>query len=258
MINPEFDVIKLKVASPEDILSWSYGEIIKPETINYRTQRAEKDGLFSERIFGPTKDWECYCGKYRRVRYKGVVCDKCGVEVTRSIVRRERMGHIKLAAPVVHIWFLRSIPSKIGLFLDAPLSKIEKVIYYVNYIITSINEDNRKRVLAEIEKEFKSRKKGAKEEGVKTDALKEAAMETKRLLSGLYLGQILSESEFYNLARKFGDVFEAGSGGEAIRKILEQADLKKMVDEINNELKDAKEPAKKVRLLKRLKVISSM
>ncbi|TSC67224.1 MAG: DNA-directed RNA polymerase subunit beta' [Parcubacteria group bacterium Gr01-1014_73] len=258
MIDPDFDAIKLKIGSPEDILSWSYGEILKPETINYRTQRAEKDGLFSERIFGPTKDWECYCGKYRRVRYKGVICDKCGVEVTRSIVRRERMGHIKLAAPVVHIWFLRSIPSKIGLFLDAPLSKIEKVVYYVNYIITGIHEENRKRVLAEIEKEFKTRKKSAKEEGVKSDALKEATMDAKHMLSDLHLGQILNETEFYNLARRFGDVFEAGSGAEAIRKILEQIDLKKLINEINGDLKDAKEPAKRVRLLRRLKVVYSM
>ena len=104
--------IKLRVASPEDILNWSFGEVIKPETINYRTQRPEKDGLFSERIFGPTKDWECYCGKYKRIRYKGIVCDRCGVEVTRSVVRRERMGHIKLAAPGAHIWLLRGVPSK--------------------------------------------------------------------------------------------------------------------------------------------------
>ena len=113
----DFSALRIKIASPEDILSWSYGEVIKPETINYRTQRPEKDGLFSERIFGPTKDWECYCGKYRKIRYKGVVCDKCGVEVTRSIVRRERMGHIALATPIVHTWFLRSVPSvmsKIG------------------------------------------------------------------------------------------------------------------------------------------------
>ena len=128
----DLEGIKLKVASPEDIKSWSHGEVLKPETINYRTQRPEKDGLFSERIFGPTKDWECYCGKYRRIRYRGIVCDKCGVEVTRSAVRRERMGHISLAVPVTHIWFLRNIPSKLGLFLDVPIGKLEKVVYYVS------------------------------------------------------------------------------------------------------------------------------
>ncbi|HRY63460.1 MAG TPA: hypothetical protein P5267_02585, partial [Patescibacteria group bacterium] len=111
----DFDSIRLKVASPEAIHKWSHGEVLKPETINYRTQKPEKDGLFCEKIFGPTKDWECYCGKYKRIRYKGIVCDKCGVEVTRSIVRRERMGHIDLVVPVSHIWFLRGIPSKLGL-----------------------------------------------------------------------------------------------------------------------------------------------
>ncbi len=123
-----FDAIKLRIASPEDIMRNSFGEVTKPETINYRTQKPEKDGLFDERIFGPVKDWECYCGKYRRIRYKGVVCDKCGVEVTRAIVRRERMGHIKLAVPVAHIWVLRSIPSKMGLLLDVPLNALEGVV----------------------------------------------------------------------------------------------------------------------------------
>ncbi|MDP1629228.1 MAG: DNA-directed RNA polymerase subunit beta', partial [bacterium] len=131
----DINSIRLKLASPEDILLWSYGEVTKPETINYRTQKPEKDGLFCERIFGPSKDWECYCGKYRKIRYKGVVCDKCGVEVTRAIVRRERMGHIKLAAPVSHIWFLRGVPSRIGLVLDLPLPTLERVIYYAAYIV---------------------------------------------------------------------------------------------------------------------------
>ena len=114
----DFKTLKIKLASPEEIKSWSHGEITKPETINYRTLKPEKDGLFCERIFGPTKDWECYCGKYKRIRYKGIICDKCGVEVTRSLVRRERMGHIELASPVSHIWFLRGVPSKVGLCLD--------------------------------------------------------------------------------------------------------------------------------------------
>ncbi|HPH79041.1 MAG TPA: DNA-directed RNA polymerase subunit beta', partial [bacterium] len=113
----DFDRIKISVASPEDILAWSYGEILKPETINYRTQKPEKDGLFAENIFGPSKDWECYCGKYKKIRYRGIVCDKCGVEVTRSVVRRQRMGHISLAVPVAHIWYLRGSPSLLGLLL---------------------------------------------------------------------------------------------------------------------------------------------
>jgi len=126
----DLEAIRIKLASPEDILSWSYGEVTKPETINYRTQRAEKDGLFDERIFGPEKDYECYCGKYRKIRYKGVVCDRCGVEVTKSQVRRERMGHITLAAPCSHIWFLRGVPSRMGLLLNIPAQSLEKVTLY--------------------------------------------------------------------------------------------------------------------------------
>ena len=253
----EFDSIKLSVASPEVILGWSHGEVIKPETINYRTQRAEKDGLFSERIFGPVKDWECYCGKYRRIRYKGVVCDKCGVEVTRSIVRRERMGHIQLAAPVVHIWFLRSVPSKIGLILDAQLSKIEKVVYYISYIVTVVNEDNRKRTLEDIDKEFKTRKKLLKTKSEISD-LKSATTKTKNQLQDLKVGQILIESEFHNLSRRFGDVFEAGTGAEAVKKILSQLDLAKIKGEIEKELETARDSTKETRLLRRLKIISSM
>ena len=130
-----FNAIALSVASPEEILSWSHGEVKKPETINYRTQKPERDGLFCEKIFGTTKNWECYCGKYKRIRYKGVVCEKCGVEVTRSSVRRERMGHIKLAVPVTHIWFLRSTPSRTGLLLDIPVKTLEQVVYFAAYIV---------------------------------------------------------------------------------------------------------------------------
>ncbi len=155
----EFKAVRLKLASPEDILNWSYGEVTKPETINYRTQRPEKDGLFDEKIFGPIKDWECYCGKYKRIRYKGIVCDKCGVEVTRAAVRRERMGHIKLSAPVTHIWFLRGVPSRIGLVLDLSVQELEKVAYFASYIITLVNEDARAVTMEQIEREFKSKKK---------------------------------------------------------------------------------------------------
>lgn len=252
----EFNAIKLKIASPDDILDWSHGEVTKPETINYRTQRAEKDGLFSERIFGPVKDWECYCGKYRRIRYKGVVCDKCGVEVTRSIVRRERMGHIVLATPVVHIWFLRSIPSKISLILDLPLSKVEKVVYYINYIVTNINENNRKRTLEDIEKEFNARKKDMNK--TELTALKDATTRIKQQIKELSIGTILTEIEFHSLARRFGDVFEAGTGGEAIRKIFEGLDLEIIEEAIKKELTGKPESMKEMRLLRRLKVVSSM
>ena len=130
-----FDQIQIAIASPEKILSWSFGEIKKPETINYRTFKPERDGLFCARIFGPIKDYECLCGKYKRMKYKGVICEKCGVEVTLSRVRRERMGHISLAAPVAHIWFLKSLPSRIGLLLDMTLKDLERILYFESYIV---------------------------------------------------------------------------------------------------------------------------
>ena len=131
-----FDQIKISIASPEKIRSWSFGEIKKPETINYRTFKPERDGLFCSRIFGPVKDYECLCGKYKRMKNRGIICEKCGVEVTLSKVRRERMGHIELAAPVAHIWFLKSLPSRIGLLLDMTLKDLERVLYFENYLVT--------------------------------------------------------------------------------------------------------------------------
>ena len=155
----DFDAIRLRVASPEAIRSWSYGEVQKPETINYRTQKPEKGGLFAEEIFGPSKDWECYCGKYKKIRYKGIVCDKCGVEVTHSIVRRERMGHVELAAPVTHIWFLRGVPSKIGTVLDMSVMSLEKVVYFANFIVTEVNEELRVQAVEQAKGEYKPTKK---------------------------------------------------------------------------------------------------
>ena len=133
---PDFDAIKISIASPDTIREWSFGEVLKPETINYRTLKPERDGLFCERIFGPTKDWECHCGKYKKIRYKGKVCDRCGVEVTRAKVRRERMGHIELAAPVSHIWYFKGIPSRMGTILDISPRLLEQVLYFVSYIVT--------------------------------------------------------------------------------------------------------------------------
>src|SRR5881296_596610 len=130
-----FDQIRISIASPEKILSWSYGEIKKPETINYRTFKPERDGLFCARIFGPIKDYECLCGKYKRMKYRGIICEKCGVEVTLSKVRRDRMGHIELASPVAHIWFLKSLPSRIGLLLDMTLKDLERILYFENYVV---------------------------------------------------------------------------------------------------------------------------
>src|SRR5437870_10328697 len=130
-----FDQIRISIASPEKILSWSYGEIKKPETINYRTFKPERDGLFCARIFGPIKDYECLCGKYKRMKYRGIICEKCGVEVTLSKVRRDRMGHIELASPVAHIWFLKSLPSRIGLLLDMTLKDLERILYFENFVV---------------------------------------------------------------------------------------------------------------------------
>ena len=135
-----FESLQIKLASTEKILEWSHGEVTKPETINYRTLKPEKEGLFCEQIFGPTKDWECHCGKYKRIRYKGKICDRCGVEVTKAKVRRERMGHIELAAPVSHIWYFKGIPSRIGLMLDISPRILEKVLYFANYIVVDPGE----------------------------------------------------------------------------------------------------------------------
>src|SRR3989338_1867726 len=212
--------IKLKIASPEDILSWSYGEVTKPETINYRTQKPEREGLFSEAIFGPTKDWECYCGKYKRIRYKGIICDRCGVEVTRSIVRRERMGHIKLAAPVAHIWFLRGVPSKIAVVLGVSLPELERVIYFASYIVVKVNEDLKTEAMKRVESEFKSKIKNVKNSN-EEETLKEIRDREKNNLKALRRYQIISELDFRDLSIKYGEVFEAGIGAEAIRRLLE-------------------------------------
>jgi DNA-directed RNA polymerase subunit beta' len=145
-----FDAIRIRLASPEAIRSWSYGEVTKPETINYRTLKPEHGGLFCERIFGPTRDWECYCGKYKRIRHAGTVCDKCGVEVTRSKVRRERMGHIELAAPVAHIWYVKGTPSRLGLLLDISPRNLERVLYFASYLVTEVDEAKREEAIKEI------------------------------------------------------------------------------------------------------------
>ncbi len=152
-----FDAIRISLASPDKILEWSYGEVLKPETINYRTLRPERDGLFCERIFGPTKDWECYCGKYKRVRHRGVICDKCGVEVAASRVRRERMGHIQLATPVSHIWYVKGVPSRLGLLLNISPRNLERVLYFAQYVITKLDEEQRSRSLQRLEREMQSR-----------------------------------------------------------------------------------------------------
>ena len=237
----DFEALSLKIASPEEILSWSYiegnksyGEITKAETINYRTQKPEKEGLFSEQIFGPIKDYECSCGKYKGAHYKGIVCDRCGVEITRSFVRRERMGHIKLATPVVHIWFLRSIPSRIALALDVPMTALERVIYYNSYIVTSVDEAAKKRALDEIEAEYRVKSKTWPKE--KKRDLTKSRNQARLGLDMIKPKAIFSEIDYLNLSKKYGEVFTAETGSEPVRKFLEQIDIKKLVSELEKEI----------------------
>src|SRR5579864_6484394 len=152
-----FNAVRITLASPDQIRSWSRGEVTKPETINYRTLKPERDGLFCERIFGPQKDWECACGKYKRVRYKGIVCDKCGVEVTRAKVRRERMGHIELASPVSHIWFVKGTPSRIGLLLDMTPRTLEQILYFAKYVVIDVHENQRQRLVSAIQQDLEAK-----------------------------------------------------------------------------------------------------
>ena len=171
-----FDAIKIGIASPEMIREWSYGEVKKPETINYRTLKPERDGLFCERIFGPTKDWECHCGKYKKIRYKGKICDRCGVEVTRAKVRRERMGHIELATPVSHIWYFKGIPSRMGLLLDISPRILEKVLYFAAYIVTDPGETPLMRNQILSEKEYRDMREKYEDDfdaGMGAEAVKE-------------------------------------------------------------------------------------
>jgi len=252
----EFDALQLKIASPEEILSWSYGEVTKPETINYRTQRAEKDGLFSEAIFGPEKDWECYCGKYRRIRYKGVICDRCGVEVTRSIVRRERMGHIKLAVPVSHIWFLRGVPSRIGLMLNVSVQKLEKVVYFAAYIVTHVDEAAKLKAFNEIEKEYRAKQKTIRGREQKKE-LKTARDRAKDELSKIKRLEIISEMTFQKLSQKYSEVFSAGIGAEAIRDILKNINLEKLISELEEELKKTPIGQRK-KVLARLRLVKGL
>ncbi len=263
------DAIRIKIASPEEILSWSHGEVTKPETINYRTQRAEKDGLFCQKIFGPEKDYQCYCGKYKRIRYKGVTCDRCGVEVIKSSVRRKRMGHIKLAAPVSHIWFLKGIPSRMGMVLGISMHKLEKVIYFSSYIVTKTDEEAKKQVMERIEKEYKAKKKGMKSEGsgkkgkasksAKSNLrqLKVARNKAKEELESIEPLAILSEVEYRDFSLRYGEVFEAGTGAETLREIFQRLDLKEEMKKLRKELKEVSSQNRK-KVMRRLKLYKVM
>mgnify|MGYP001566742171 FL=1 len=252
----DLSFIKLKLASPDDILSWSYGEVTKPETINYRTQKAEREGLFSEAIFGPVRDFECYCGKYKRIRYKGIICDRCGVEVTRSIVRRERMGHITLAAPVAHIWFLRGIPSKVAAVLGASLPELEKVIYFASYIVTRVNDDLKTEAMKRIEGEFKSKIKDLAP--AEQEHYKELKDRERNNLKSLRKYQILSELEYRDLSVKYGEVFEAGIGAEVIRRLLEEINLEELAGKVEQDYRNESNPLELRKVGRRLRLVRSM
>ncbi len=212
-----FESIQIGLASPEKILSWSHGEVKKPETINYRTLKPERDGLFCERIFGPMKDWECHCGKYKRFRYKGKICERCGVEITKSKVRRERMGHIELAAPVSHIWYFKGVPSRLSQILDIQPRQLESVLYFSKYIVTN------------------------------TGNIPSSALQKK---------QTLTEKEYTEMRDVYGDEFEAGMGAESIKKLLLEVDLDQLSEELKKELETAV-GQKRVKLLKRLEAVEA-
>jgi len=228
----DVNAIQISLASPEQIRSWSHGEVTKAETINYRTLKPERDGLFCERIFGPTKDYECHCGKYRKMRYRGVICDKCGVEVAHSSVRRERMGHIELAVPVVHIWFLKLVPSRLGLLLNMSPKDLESVIYFARYIVTSVNEEAREEKIHKLEDE------AASEMSEGEDYISKKSEELQHV-KGLQPLKLLNEEEYRELKEKYGDIFEAGMGAEAILEVVKQVDVGKLYQELLVEVRTA-------------------
>ena len=256
MIPQDFEAVAMRLASPDRVLEWSFGEITKPETINYRTQRPEKNGLFDERVFGPEKDYECYCGKYRGIRFRGIVCEKCGVEITRAIVRRERMGHIDLATPVSHIWFLRGIPSRIALMLGLSAAEVEKVVYFAGYIVTHVDEKERERLLKELEHEFATKNKAAATAEIKTD-LKERATKAKKEIESIRMGVVLDEAAYHLFAVKYGAMFRAAIGAEALYSILKNIDINVFIKKVKEEYENSG-AADRDKLRKRLGLAESL
>jgi DNA-directed RNA polymerase subunit beta' len=272
----DFDAVRLAIASPDDILEWSYGEVTKPETINYRTQKPERDGLFCERIFGPVKDISPHDAKFKGVRSREAAVDKNGELVTRSIVRRERMGHIQLASPVAHIWFLRGTPSAIGLLLGMTVKSLERVAYFASYIVKGVNVQKRDQIRADREAEFKAAEeaiklryeKEAEAEGADVRALSEARNkeleelgtdhETFKLqIDSLEKLRLLSETEYRSLPEEMQDVIEVGMGGTALKDLLDGVDLDTLIEELTSEAEEAKGQRKK-KIMKRLRLLESM
>ena len=270
----DFNAISIALASSEHVKQWSHGEVTKPETINYRTLRPEKDGLFCERIFGPTKDWECHCGKYKKQRFRGVICDRCGVEVTRANVRRQRMGHVTLAAPVAHIWFAKGIPSRLGLLLDMSPRNLERVLYFAQYVVTKVDPLMRNRKIEELENDHVERalsleeqlgervadleaqyERVPAEDAARRDelqvqiqaikgslaeqraALQEALDKEKGDVESLKPLMLLTESRHRELSDKYGDVFQAGIGAEAIMELLRALDMEEEIARLKTEVR---------------------
>ena len=272
----DFDAVRLAVASPEDIRKWSHGEVTKPETINYRTQKPERDGLFCERIFGPVKDINPHDSKLKGVRSREAAIDKNGELVTKSIVRRERMGHIELAAPVAHIWFMRGTPSAMSLLLGMTVRNIERVAYFANYVILSVDVEKRDQFLADLEAETEAGRaaikiryeREAEAEGADVKALAEAqSREVEELnesytirkaqLDSLVKNALINETDYRNLPEEYEDISEVGMGGTAIKRLLDEIDLPVLIRELSEEVESAKGQREK-KLLKRLKVLESM
>ena len=272
----DFDAVRLAVASPEDILGWSYGEVTKPETINYRTQKPERDGLFCEKIFGPTKDINPYDNKLKGVRSREAAVDKNGELVTKSIVRRERMGHISLAAPVAHIWFMRGAPSAMSLLLGMTVKNIERVVYFASYVVLSVDEEKRDQMISDLEAEdsaarmaIKLRYENAsKEAGADVKALAEeqsreieelnATYQAKKAqLDSLTKGALMSETDYRNLPEEYDEIIEVGMGGEAIKRLLDEVNLDELVEDLKEEAEKAR-GARQAKILKRLKTIEGM
>src|SRR3989339_191346 len=290
----DFKGLKIQLASPDTIRAWSFGEVIKPETINYRTLKPEKDGLFCERIFGPTKDYECYCGKYKRIRYRGIVCDKCGVEVTQSRVRRERMGHINLAAPVAHIWYFKGAPSKLSLLMNVAPKSLSAVVYFSKYLVLGVDKDARSQVvealaakksaaISELEDKIKAELEKLKNSLTKTatdgeklsvkktieslraslvadkDSLEEIYKTVTALARRITPGTVISEDEFLKLEEYEATVhLKVGMGAEAILEFLGTVDLQKLSKDLKDDLKVETTLLKKGKLAKRLKVVDGL
>ena len=272
----DFDAVRLAVASAEDVLKWSYGEVTKPETINYRTQKPERDGLFCERIFGPVKDINPHDAKLKGVRSREAAVDKNGEMVTRSIVRRERMGHITLAAPVAHIWFMRGAPSAMSLLLGIPVRALERVAYFASYVVTAVDTEKREQFMADAEAELEAGKMAIKiryekaaedetadvkalaaEQTRELDELNDAYLLKKTQLDSLVKAALINENDYRNLPEEYEEIVEVGMGGEALQKLLKEIDLDTLIAELTEEVATAKGQRMK-KIMKRLKVLEGM